>query len=523
MVVQAGTYAESVTVPRSITLRGTEGAALVVPDGPAAIRITAERVLVEGFSISAGSGNGIEIAADRSIIRDNSIDGADIGILCTAARKNEITGNTISNAATAAIVLQDSGSNTITDNTFANNLQDVMTDGRSNGNHITGNAERTLPVAASAASQGRNPENSRAASGDTVTVTATATPTVTTAGPAAAPAGRGGGGEMNMLLIAAVLLAAAALLGGIAFAWYRREPERQKPADLTGTLRPESAAGVTLPASRIFGFPDELRNKYDDIECVGEGGLGRVFRATRRADGQTVAVKIPIAFDEATGRAFLKEMRLWEDLRHPNIVTVYSVNILPVPYVEMEYVPRSLEQLEKPADIGTAIRIVAGVADGLAYAHGCGVIHRDIKPHNILLSEGMTPKITDWGMGKVLTRGAETSVLGFSPTYAAPEQLAPKQYGATGTATDLYQLGVVFYELLTGTVPFSGESVGEISMAILGDPPAPPSRIRPGTEALDAIVLRCLGKDPEQRYRSAAELRADLDSFPAEHGDATPP
>ncbi len=352
-----------------------------------------------------------------------------------------------------------------------------------------------------------------------------ATTAVTTAaGPAATPMdNRSGGGEMNMLLVAVVLLAAAALLAGVAFAWYRREQERQKPADLTGTLRPESAAGVTLPAARIFGFPGELQDKYDGIEYVGEGGLGRVFRATRKADGQTVAVKIPIASDEATGRSFLKEMRLWEDLRHKNIVTVYSVNILPVPYVEMEYVPCSLEQLEKPADIGTAVRIVAGIADGLAYAHGCGVVHRDIKPHNILLDDGMTPKITDWGMGKILVQGAETSVFGFSPTYAAPEQLAPKQYGTTGPATDLYQLGVVFYELLTGTVPFSGESVGEIGMAILGEPPAPPSRIRPGTEALDAVVLRCLEKDPERRYRSAAELRADLDAFLAGRADPASP
>ncbi|MDN7024075.1 serine/threonine protein kinase [Methanoculleus sp. FWC-SCC1] len=509
--MQGGTSRESVTVPRSITLRGTDGAVLIAPDNSAALRLAADGVLVEGFSILAASGNGIEVAGDRSTIRENRIDGAEIGILCTAGRKNEITGNTISNATVAAIVLQDPGSNTITANTFAGNLQDVLSEGRSNGNQISGNAEESLPAAAArAAAQGRNPENSRAPA-----VTAATTAAATTGSPAA-PAGRGdsGGGRMNPLLTAALLLAAAALLAGVAFAWHRRTQERRESGDPAGTLRSPAA---TLPAARAFGFPGELQDRYDRIEYVGEGGLGRVFGAVRRSDGQAVAVKIPIAFDEATGRAFLKEMQLWEELRHPNIVTVYSVNILPVPYVEMEYVPRTLEQLEKPVAIGTAVRLVAGIADGLGYAHACGVIHRDIKPHNILLTDDLTPKITDWGMGKVLLRGAETSGSGFSPTYAAPEQLAPKQYGSTGPGTDLYQLGVVLYELLTGAAPFSGESVGEISMAILGDAPVPPSQVRPGTEALDSVVLRCLEKDPERRYRSAADLRADLT------GDAASP
>ncbi|MGA2918644.1 protein kinase domain-containing protein [Methanoregula sp.] len=261
-------------------------------------------------------------------------------------------------------------------------------------------------------------------------------------------------------------------------------------------------------------FPKELENKYTEIKFVGRGGIAWVFSARRKADGITVAVKIPISFDEITGKCFLNEIAAWETLRHPNIVEVSAVNILPVPYVEMEFVPGSLEALDKPLPVWKAVHLITGVTDGLRYAHEHGFIHRDIKPHNILLTAEVVPKITDWGMSKVLAAEVKkSSVAGFSLSYAAPEQVSPSEFGRTDERTDIYQLGVVFYELVTGSIPFGGESIVEVGNAILREQPIPPSEYNPDAEAVEKIILKCLEKNPADRYQSAAELHDALHGY----------
>jgi len=254
-------------------------------------------------------------------------------------------------------------------------------------------------------------------------------------------------------------------------------------------------------------FPRELESKYTEINYVGRGGIAWVFSARRKTDGIMVAVKIPISFDETTGKCFLNEIAAWETLMHKNIVEVTAVNILPVPYVEMEFVPGSLEALEKPLPVWKAVHIVQGITAGLQYAHQHGFIHRDIKPHNILLTEDVVPKITDWGMSKVLAADVKkSSIAGFSLSYAAPEQVSPSEFGRTGEHTDIYQLGVVFYELVTGSIPFGGESIVEVGNSILRDEPIPPSEYNPDAEPVQKIILKCLEKDPARRYQSAGEL-----------------
>ena len=189
-------------------------------------------------------------------------------------------------------------------------------------------------------------------------------------------------------------------------------------------------------------FPKELENKYTEIAYVGRGGIAWVFSARRKVDGIKVAVKIPISFDEVTGKCFLNEIAAWETLMHENIVEVTAVNILPVPYVEMEFVPGSLEGVEKPLPVWKAVHIINGIAAGLQYAHEHGFIHRDIKPHNILLTEDMVPKITDWGMSKVLAADVKkSSIAGFSLSYAAPEQVSPSEFGRTGERTGYLPAG----------------------------------------------------------------------------------
>ena len=261
-------------------------------------------------------------------------------------------------------------------------------------------------------------------------------------------------------------------------------------------------------------FPATLMDRYRDVTFIGKGGLARVFKAVKREDGAVVAVKVPISFDEKTGRIFLKEMKLWEGLNHPNIVRICSVNILPVPFVEMEYVSRSLAGVTLPLPPGEAAAIIKDIVRGLIYAHEHGIIHRDIKPHNILLEEDNTAKITDWGLGTVMGDGHESSIVGFSIQYAAPEQIAPRRFGDADTRTDIYQTGIVFYELLTGRRPFDDGGLGEMTDAILGEAPVIPSSRVPAAAPWDDIVMRCIAKEKEERYPSAAALEEALCTIP---------
>jgi len=286
-----------------------------------------------------------------------------------------------------------------------------------------------------------------------------------------------------------------------------RSPGPANPVPRTAHPENLESAPITPQPEQKNYFPRELESKYTEITYVGRGGIAWVFSARRKTDRVMVAVKIPISFDETTGKCFLNEIAAWETLRHENIVEVTAVNILPIPYVEMEFVPGSLEALDKPLPVWKAVHIVKGVTAGLQYAHEHGFIHRDIKPHNILLTDAVVPKITDWGMSKVLAADIKkSSIAGFSLSYAAPEQVSPTEFGRTGEHTDIYQLGVVFYELVTGSIPFGGESIVEVGNSILRDEPVPPSEYNPDAEAVQKIILKCLEKDPARRYQSAAEL-----------------
>jgi parallel beta-helix repeat protein len=295
----------------------------------------------------------------------------------------------------------------------------------------------------------------------------------------------------------------------------KSRPVSPKTTPAIQTRRDEEVTGpFTGPSEQKSYFPKELENKYSNIQYVGRGGIAWVFSGIRKTDGVKVAVKIPISFDEVTGKCFLNEIAAWETLRHPNIVEVSAVNILPIPYVEMEFVPGLLESVEKPLPVWVAVHLINGIAEGLRYAHEHGIIHRDIKPHNILLDDDMIPKITDWGMSKVLAADIKkSSVAGFSLSYAAPEQVSPSEFGRTDARTDIYQLGVVFYELVTGSIPFGGDSIVEVGNEILRENPIPPSEYNAEAEAVEKIILKCLAKKPADRYQSAAELLDALSGY----------
>lgn len=250
-----------------------------------------------------------------------------------------------------------------------------------------------------------------------------------------------------------------------------------------------------------------LLERYEDVEAVGEGGFARVYKA-RRKDGTVVALKIPYHLTEQAGKVFLREVMVWSRLRHRNIVELYDANIVPIPYIEMEYCEGSLGRLEKPLHWERAAKLIFEVCEGLKYAHSKGIIHRDLKPSNILLRNGI-PKISDWGLSKVVTESRSTTAASFTPLYAAPEQISSR-FGGTDERTDIWQLGVLMYELVTGRPPFEGEDFVEVAGKITMEEPEKPGSLNPDAEPLEPVIMKCLAKRKEERYQSVEELQRNL-------------
>lgn len=276
--------------------------------------------------------------------------------------------------------------------------------------------------------------------------------------------------------------------------------------------RKEAPAKVPTPAQTpahhgSSSLLEALFSRYRKVEPIGEGGFARVYRA-EKMDGTVVAIKVPLSLTEEGGKAFLREIRNWSLLTHPNIVELYDYNIFPVPYLEMEYCEMSLAKVEKPMSIEKATKVIFDVCEGLKYAHSKGIVHRDLKPSNILLKNGKA-KISDWGLSKLLKDSKTTLAVSFTPFYATPEQISGK-FGTTDERTDVWQVGAVLYELVTGRPPFLGEDFVEIASKITLEEVIPPSKINPEAEVLEPSILKCLQKEKDKRYQSIEELQRDL-------------
>ena len=258
---------------------------------------------------------------------------------------------------------------------------------------------------------------------------------------------------------------------------------------------------------------------------IGQGGLGQVHEAWDPLLSRTVAVKT-LQFDIDTPSRvsldglFLNEARAAAGLSHPHIVTVHDAGLSAHGvYIAMERLHGSdlrqrLAEGWQPTP-ALAAQIVRRVADALAYAHARGVVHCDIKPANIFLSQRDKPKVLDFGIARVAHGSALNGVVAAlegaiagSPHYLAPEQL---QGGTVDARTDIHALGVVFYELLTLRKAFSGDSVAQITSAVLANHPAPAHELRPGVpKSLAAIAAKAMARDPAARYASAAEMATEL-------------
>jgi serine/threonine protein kinase/WD40 repeat protein len=320
-----------------------------------------------------------------------------------------------------------------------------------------------------------------------------------------------------------------------------REAERLRPHDPTlfGGV-PERAAPARAGLPAIPG--------YELLEVLGRGGMGIVYKARQTSLNRIVALKMLLPFGRAGTEQLLRfrtEAEALARLHHPNIVAIYDIaEFEGRPYFTMEYVagPNLVEVLHgRPQDAAASAQFVEVLARAIHAVHERGIIHRDLKPANILLESGggdqdqgsgaitevltpdprvlsLVPKITDFGLAKDQTtsRGLTQSgtVMG-TPSYMAPEQAEIKE-GGIGPAADIYALGSILYEMLTGRPPFDAGRPADTIVQVLGDEPVSPTRLRPGLPRdLVTICLKCLEKSPRRRYASALALAEDLRRFQA--------
>lgn len=262
--------------------------------------------------------------------------------------------------------------------------------------------------------------------------------------------------------------------------------------------------------------------RYEIVGELGKGAMGLVYLAKDPLIGRQLALKtfrVGLSAQdqelEQFRARFLREAQSAGILNHPNIVTIHDVVVDPTGdfFIAMEYVKgtdlKILMQSQGRLDLKFVLDIVAQIADGLDYAHSKGVVHRDIKPANIILTEDKQAKITDFGIARIDASNLTTEgqLLG-TPNYMAPEQIQGKE---VDHRADIFSLGVMFYELVTGKKPFQGENLTQVTHRIVFDPFPDPRRLVPGLpEALIRVMSRALEKDPASRYPSASGISQDL-------------
>ena len=309
-------------------------------------------------------------------------------------------------------------------------------------------------------------------------------------------------------------------------------PRDPIPVDPTGSFSAANAAsnltGTSPSSAELLGaFPETVAG-YEILGVLGRGGMGVVYKARQVKLGRLVALKMILAGAPCRQQdrdRFRTEAEAIARLQHPNIVQVHEVGEHDgKPFFSLEFcsggsLDRKLNGTPLPAQ--EAARLLETLARAMQAAHDQSVIHRDLKPANVLLAADGTPKITDFGLAKKLDDVGQTAIGAImgTPSYMAPEQASGKSK-EIGPAADVYALGAILYECLTGRPPFKAATPLDTILQVVSDEPVPPSQLQPKTPRdLETICLKCLHKEAGKRYASAAAAGRRAGAVPAWRAD----
>jgi len=290
-----------------------------------------------------------------------------------------------------------------------------------------------------------------------------------------------------------------------AVGYYRGVPTFHKPA--------ENAVTSEVEAGQL------LDDRFFIHEMVSRSGMAAIYRATDRQTKQMVAVKVPyMQFESDPGffSRFLREEEIGLKLQHPNILKFFPVEKKSRPYIVTEYLRgytlAHLLNNIRPMPVSDALQLASHICDALAYLHSMGVVHRDLKPQNIMMCYNGTIRLMDFGIAR--SEGRRITYTGFTPALGTPDYMAPEQVkGKRGDArTDIYSLGAILYEMLTGSVPFEGANPFIIMNSRLsGDPVAPRKKNENISPQVEEIILHAMARNPQDRYATALEMKNELD------------
>ena len=292
------------------------------------------------------------------------------------------------------------------------------------------------------------------------------------------------------------------------------------PLPSSKDIRPDVTETIQTPVKELT-TGSTFAGRYQVIEELGKGGMGRVYKAFDTKIKEKVALKLikpEVASDKETIERFNNELRLARRIRHKNVCGMFDIGeVEGAHFITMEYVHgedlKSMIRMAAGLSIGAVLSIGKQVCDGLAEAHNLGVVHRDLKPQNIMIDKGGNAKILDFGIARSIREKGITGpfVMIGTPEYMSPEQAEAKE---VDHRSDIYSLGIILYEMATGRVPFEGETALSIAMKHKGEIPKNPKQFNPVIpDDLSGVILKCLEKDRAKRYQAAAEVRSELEKI----------
>jgi len=303
---------------------------------------------------------------------------------------------------------------------------------------------------------------------------------------------------------------------------FRNTPETRFCGQCGTELNPAEAPTETIRTSvKDIERGSFLFGRYEVVEEIGTGGMGKVYRVFDKKINEMVALKIirpEIGTDKSILERFSQELKTARKIAHRNVCRMFDIGEESgTHYITMEYVTgedlRSLIRRIGQLTVGKTIDIAKQICDGLAEAHALGIVHRDLKPQNIMIDREGKPKIMDFGIARFIRMKGVTApgtIIG-TPEYMSPEQAEGRE---TDQRSDLYSLGIILFEALTGRVPFEGDTPLSIAIKHKTEMPPDPRKLNSQIpEDLNSLVLKCLEKDKAKRYQTAAEIMAELDKI----------